>query len=78
MRTKEAKRIRSKGLKRAKRNGHVVATICESEAFSAGCEKKYFNPDRKSYLQQGGLMLATALAVFLIVLLLVMIWRKND
>ena len=38
MRSKEARRIRSKGLKRAKKNGHVVATICESEAFSAyGC-----------------------------------------
>jgi hypothetical protein len=38
MRTSEARRIRNKGLKRAKRNGHVVATICESESFSAyGC-----------------------------------------
>ena len=38
MRTKKARRIRSKGLRRAKKNGHVVATICESEAFSAyGC-----------------------------------------
>ena len=38
MRTKEARRIRNKGLKRAKKNGHVVATICESESFSAyGC-----------------------------------------
>jgi len=38
MRTKEARRIRNKGLKQAKKNGHVVATICEGEAFSAyGC-----------------------------------------
>ena len=38
MRTKEARRIRNDGLKRAKKNGHVVATICESESFSAyGC-----------------------------------------
>ena len=38
MRTKEARRMRNKGLKRAKRKGHVVATICETEAFSAyGC-----------------------------------------
>ena len=38
MRTKEARRVRKKGLKRAKKNGHVVATICESEDFSAyGC-----------------------------------------
>ena len=38
MRTKKARRIRSKGLKKAKKNGHVVATICEGEAFSAyGC-----------------------------------------
>ena len=38
MRSKEARQIRSKGLKRAKKNGHVVATICEGEAFSAyGC-----------------------------------------
>ena len=38
MKTKEARRIRNKGLKRAKKNGHVVATICESESFSAyGC-----------------------------------------
>ena len=38
MRTKEARRIRNKGLKQAKRKGHVVALICESEAFSAyGC-----------------------------------------
>tara|TARA_R100001244_G_C5120580_1_gene123402 strand:- start:393 stop:668 length:276 start_codon:yes stop_codon:yes gene_type:complete len=38
MRTKEARRIRNKGLKRAWKNGHVVATICEGEAFSAyGC-----------------------------------------
>ena len=38
MRTKKAIRIRNKGLKQAKKNGHVVATICESEAFSAyGC-----------------------------------------
>ena len=38
MRTKEARRIRNKGLRQAWKNGHVVATICESEAFSAyGC-----------------------------------------
>ena len=38
MRTKEARRIRNDGLKRAKKKGHVVATICESESFSAyGC-----------------------------------------
>ena len=38
MRTKEARRIRNDGLKQAWKNGHVVATICEGEAFSAyGC-----------------------------------------
>ena len=38
MRTKEARRMRDKGLRRAKRKGHVVAVICEGEAFSAyGC-----------------------------------------
>ena len=38
MRTKEARRIRNDGIKRAWKNGHVVATICESESFSAyGC-----------------------------------------
>jgi len=38
MRTKEARRIRNKGIKRAWKKGHVVATICEGEAFSAyGC-----------------------------------------
>ena len=80
MRTKEARRIRNDGLKRAWKNGHVVATICEGEAFSAygcyklqrhhgllgfsgrdewsdgtpkvqraGCKKKYFNPNTKTY-----------------------------
>jgi cell division protein FtsL len=38
--------------------------------------EKYFNPDKKSYLQKGEKMLATVLIVFLIILL-VMLWREG-